>query len=49
GVLNPAMGWLYRQEILAPGSSRPAPESLRAFLGRAPSDEAFLKSLGVSR
>ncbi len=49
GILNPAIGWLYRQEILAPGSSRPAQESLQAFLGRAPSDEAFFNSLGIPR
>ncbi|HVC08852.1 MAG TPA: M3 family metallopeptidase [Elusimicrobiota bacterium] len=49
GVLNPAIGWLYRQEILAPGESRPEAQSLRAFLGRAPSDRAFLDYLGISR
>jgi len=49
GVLNPAIGWLYRQEILAPGESRPETESLRAFLGRAPSDRAFLDYLGISK
>ncbi|MHB2025507.1 MAG: M3 family metallopeptidase [Elusimicrobiota bacterium] len=48
GALNPAIGWLYRKEILEPGSSRGEADSIKAFLGRSPSDKAFLKDLGIS-
>lgn len=38
-------GKLYRDEILVPGGSRDEMDSLKAFLGREPSNEPFLKSL----
>ncbi len=47
GVLSPAVGAAYRQEILEPGGIRPAMEHLRAFLGRDPDITAFLRKLGV--
>ncbi len=47
GVLNPTLGRRYRVEILEKGSSRDEMESLKAFLGREPSEEAFLESIGL--
>ncbi|KAJ1721028.1 metalloendopeptidase [Coemansia erecta] len=48
GVDNPQTGLDYRREILLPGSSRDGSISLRAFLGREPQNDAFLKSIGLS-
>jgi len=48
GILNPTTGKSYRQEILLPGGSRDASESLRAFLGRDPTNDAFLRAKGLS-
>ena len=47
GVLSPEVGHRYRREVLATGSSRDAWDHLRAFLGREPNAEAFLKKLGL--
>ena len=47
GIDNPAVGMSYRREILQTGSSRDEADSLRAFLGREPSEEAFLRYLGL--
>ncbi|MBI5239768.1 MAG: Zn-dependent oligopeptidase [Elusimicrobia bacterium] len=47
GIDNPAVGRSYRKEILQTGSSRDEAESLKAFLGREPNEEAFLKYLGL--
>ncbi len=38
----------YRRKILQPGGSSDAEELLRDFLGRDPSDEAFLKLKGLA-
>lgn len=38
-------GHLYRKEILEPGGSRDEMNSLKAFLGRVPNNEAFMKRL----
>ena len=43
GVLNPATGRRFLDEILAVGGSRPAMESFRAFRGREPSIDALLR------
>lgn len=48
GVLNPVIGRRYRETILESGSSRDEAELLRQFLGREPSQEGFLRSLGLS-
>jgi thimet oligopeptidase len=45
GPLNPSVGGRYRREILETGSERAEAESLKAFLGREPSEDAFMKSL----
>ncbi len=47
GVLNPALGRRYREEILEKGSSRDEMDSLKAFLGREPNEDAFLESIGL--
>ncbi|MDD5301698.1 MAG: Zn-dependent oligopeptidase [Elusimicrobia bacterium] len=47
GVLNSALGRRYRTEILERGSSRDEMESLKAFLGREPNENAFLESIGL--
>jgi thimet oligopeptidase len=47
GLLNPAVGRRYREEILEMGSSRDESESLKRFLGREPSEAAFLRELGL--
>lgn len=44
---NKEAGRSYRREILAPGGSRDAADSLVAFLGRPPSNTAFLKAKGL--
>lgn len=43
--LSAEAGWRYRREILQHGGERDEMESLSAFLGRLPSNEAFMKRL----
>ena len=45
GVISPAVGAKYRKEILEWGSERPEADSLRAFLGREPSEDAVLRDV----
>jgi len=45
GVISPRVGGRYRDQILAWGSERPEKDSLKAFLGREPSEEAFMSGL----
>ena len=47
GVLNPAAGRRFLDEILAVGGSRPAAESFRAFRGREPRVDALLRHNGM--
>jgi thimet oligopeptidase len=47
GVVSPDVGRRYREEILEKGSSRDEMESLKAFLGREPSEDSFLESIGL--
>jgi Zn-dependent oligopeptidase len=47
GILSPAVGADYRREILEPNGSRSADDLVRAFLGREPSNEAFLRLRGM--
>ncbi|MGH3442475.1 MAG: M3 family metallopeptidase [Nitriliruptorales bacterium] len=48
GVTNPEVGRAYRRAILEPGGSEPAIDLVRRFLGREPSNEAFLRRLGIA-
>jgi oligopeptidase A len=47
GVLSPAAGIRFRDEVLARGGSRPALESFIAFRGRAPQIDALLRHNGM--
>jgi oligopeptidase A len=48
GVLNPATGRRYRQEILEAGSARDAIDNFKAFRGRAPTIDALLRHQGMA-
>ncbi len=48
GATSPVVGAAYRTEILERGGSVDGEELLRNFLGRDPSNEAFLINLGIS-
>jgi len=47
GLLDAETGKRYRQLILANGTQRPVLETVEAFLGRAPNNEAYIRSLGL--
>jgi Zn-dependent oligopeptidase len=47
GVMNPKVGMEYRKMVLAPGGTHNIADHLTKFLGRPPSNEAFLKSRGI--
>jgi oligopeptidase A len=49
GVLDPATGRRFRDEILAVGGSRPALESFVAFRGREPRMDAYLRHNGMAQ
>jgi oligopeptidase A len=48
GVLSPAAGARFRDEVLARGGSRPALESFVAFRGRPPQLDAMLRHHGMA-
>ncbi len=48
GVTNPKVGMAYRREVLEKGGSVDPNEMLLNFLGRPPSNEAFLRKLGIA-
>jgi oligopeptidase A len=48
GVLNPAIGRRFHDEILAVGGSRPAMQSFVAFRGRKPTIDALLRHHGMA-
>jgi len=48
GVMSPAAGSRFRDEVLARGGSRPALESFIAFRGRAPQIDALLRHNGMT-
>ena len=47
GITSPDVGAAYRRTILEPNGSRSADEMVREFLGRDPSNEAFLTLRGM--
>lgn len=47
GLSNPEIGMRWRKEVLEKGSSEDELQLVKNFLGRKPSDKAFLKELGV--
>jgi len=47
GILSPVVGAEYRREILEPNGSRDADDLVRAFLGREPSNDEFLRLRGM--
>eukprot|EP00949_MAST-11_sp_MAST-11-sp1_P005036 g5036.t1 len=47
GLFSHSVGMLYRREILEAGGARDASDSLRAFLGRDPVPEPFLRAKGL--
>ena len=48
GVMSPAAGAKFRDEVLARGGSRPALESFVAFRGRPPQIDALLRHNGMT-
>jgi thimet oligopeptidase len=48
GVTSADVGGQYRREILEPNGTRDADDLVRAFLGRDPSNEAFLRLRGMT-
>jgi FKBP-type peptidyl-prolyl cis-trans isomerase len=47
GMLSPEAGAYYREKILSKGGTEDSLDLVREYLGREPSMEAFLKSLGL--
>jgi oligopeptidase A len=48
GVLNPATGRRYRENILEAGGARNAIDNFKAFRGREPSIDALLRHQGMA-
>jgi thimet oligopeptidase len=49
GLLSSEVGRRYRAEVLEPTWSLPGRDRVRNFLGREPSEQAFLERLGIAR
>jgi len=47
GVLNTQVGLDYRRMILEPGASKNGMDMIESFLGRKPTEDSFIKSLGL--
>jgi thimet oligopeptidase len=47
GVASPVVGASYRREVLEPNGARDGAELVRAFLGREPSSDEFLRLRGM--
>lgn len=48
GMLNPEAGAYYREKILSKGGTHDSLDMVRDYLGREPSMDAFLESLGLN-
>ena len=48
GMLNPEAGAYYREKILSKGGTKDSLDLIRDYLGREPSMDPFLESLGLS-
>lgn len=48
GLLNPEAGAYYRAHVLAKGGTEDAMDLVREYLGREPSQQAFLRDLGLA-
>ena len=46
GIMSKKVGKKYRDEILAPAGTRDSLEGIVNFLGRAPTEAAFLEAKG---
>lgn len=46
--MNPTEGRRYRHQVLEKGGSQEEMETLKTFLGREPSSEAFYRELGLA-
>ena len=47
GLFNAEAGAVLRAEVLAPCARRTAPDMLRSYLGREPSQDAYLREFGI--
>jgi len=47
GAMSSHLGWRYRNMVLAPGGEKDSIEGLVAFLGRQPTQDAFLEHIGL--
>lgn len=47
GIFNGQLGRTYRNKVLARGGSRPEMQSLVDFLGREPTNDAYLEQIGL--
>ncbi len=47
GLLDTETGKRYRRLVLANGTQRPVLDAVEEFLGRAPNNEAYIRSLGL--
>ena len=48
GMMDEQLGWRLREEIFAPGSSRPVEYSIESFLGREYTQQAFFDAIGAA-
>ncbi|MDQ3880341.1 MAG: M3 family metallopeptidase, partial [Chloroflexota bacterium] len=49
GPMSADVGAAYRREVLETAGSRPAIDRVRGFLRREPSNEAFLRNIGLGK
>jgi len=49
GIMDKELGKKYREIILGPGGSVESMDSIEKFLGRKPTQDAFLRSIGIAK